>query len=196
MDFAWILLIGVCVYELIHHVRIWSKTNRAFNPRLIFAALYLVFPVMVVIGIGKAAIDNNGVIFFPKYAAAIVRSKVSKTKYNFEQISKALESYYNDNRTYPIPTVIYTLPNSLTTPVAYLIELPKDIMAPQSPPLGYAIDTVSKEAIIASRGPDWVWQIDFPHFSYAKWTAEYYELISYDPTNGTVSDGDIWRIGP
>jgi general secretion pathway protein G len=71
----------------------------------------------------------------------------------------------------------------LTTPVDYLTSLPDEPFYPGYSYTydGRAFDGVIKNYLFSSMGPDRTvgdWYIDFE--------------IYYDPTNGTVSDGDIW----
>lgn len=82
----------------------------------------------------------------------------------------------------------FTALRPLTTPIAYLTSLPRD---PFSRVLPYGYDTREVEgsiayAVVFSVGPDRMaghWHRGFTGVGTA---------IPYDPTNGTVSDGEIW----
>jgi uncharacterized protein (UPF0333 family) len=196
-DIGWIFLFGICFYEFYQQIKKFRKNGLRKEFRLVFAVCYLIFPILVPFGFIQAAKENDGVILFPKYAAATIRSKVSHIKANSQQIAEALDKYKTVQHSYPLPALNYTLPNILTTPIAYLEvkKFPVDILVPHHPPLGYTINSTGNQAVIMSRGTDWKWQVDFQHFPWSDWDTICYQ-IAYDPTNGTVSDGDIYRIIP
>lgn len=198
LDLGWMIFTGICFYTIYKYIlKYRNPQEKRRILRLIFAAGYLVYPIFVVIGFHQAAIENHGVIFFPKYAAAQIRSKISHAKYDMQQLGDALDKYKSDRNNYPLPNAGYTLPNALTTPIAYLQtnRFPVDYLAPYHPPLGYTTNSSRNMAIIASRGTDWEWQI---HWQNPDWSAMTTEgnLIVYDPTNGTASIGDIYTILP
>lgn len=77
----------------------------------------------------------------------------------------------------------------LTTPLAYITSLPRDAFSRHVP---YGYDTREVDGRIAycalvCAGPD---RIDGHWHRGHTGTGK---AITYDPTNGTVSDGDIWR---
>jgi hypothetical protein len=198
LDLGWMIFVGICFYTIYKYIKKYrnpQETKRVL--RLIFAACYLLYPVFVVFGFKQAALDNNGIIWFPKYSSAQIRSKISHVKYDIGHIGDALEKYKTDRNNYPLPTAGYTLPNVLTTPIAYLQikQFPVDILTPYHPPLGYTTNSSRNMAIIASRGTDWKWQIYWQNPDWSDMTTEG-NLIAYNPTNGTVSTGDIYHIVP
>jgi len=85
--------------------------------------------------------------------------------------------------------------HGLTTPVAYVETLPPDRFAPvEKLPFAYYTDQVGW--IFFSAGPDGDYDIRNPaEFYYGSAEQPSLALVpfTYDPTNGTVSDGDIWR---
>ncbi len=114
------------------------------------------------------------------------------------------------------------VPMTLTTPIAYLTKMPTDPFAEEVQP-GYryynsgkasvsavlrengnlknAVVTVGGEPrpsgwIMWSAGPDRKYDIDYFQYDAANSTESERKLIphTYDPSNGTVSPGDIWRI--
>lgn len=77
----------------------------------------------------------------------------------------------------------------LTTPIAYLSSVPRDPFS-RVMPYGYdtrEVDGLIAYAVVFSTGPDRIaghWHRGHTGVGTA---------IPYDPTNGTVSDGEIWR---
>jgi len=153
-------------------------------------------------------------IAVPNFIEAQTRAKVSRVKADMRSINTALESYRIDQPAYPpyfLSPAIRLQPTSrrlqpLTTPVAYMTSLPLDIFAKATKDPNYdTFDYVDEESgwihfdppvdyqwtygyawIMNSMGPDLVNQ-----FRSIGWPDMF-----YDPTNGTVSTGDIVRVGP
>lgn len=131
---------------------------------------------------------------------ATVRAKVAAAQESQRVMNYALEMYHVDNGDYPPapnPFLYPTLPTQtwlLTTPVAFISQVPVDIFfSPQmfgepGGPFGpggeymhYIADrTVTELWLLWSYGPDR--DMEFTQ-------------VTYDPTNGTVSNGDIYRVG-
>ena len=135
---------------------------------------------------------------------------------DMREVAVALESYRLDHGMYP-PDYrerpgLPTLPHALTTPTAYIERLPQPVGSPIDPhpaplpfmeprrrpslPLLYYADN-GRSFLIVHYGWDESPDIQRPE--------EIVELgfndalralmpLGYDPTNGTVSGGDIWRI--
>ena len=161
-------------------------------------------------------------IAIPNFLAAQVRAKVARVQAEMRTLATGLESYRIDNAEYPIgytagPQTSWDPLTALTTPVAYITTVPKDpFWLPTSP--GYNIYLYPG----GGPGPYWYWQIpqDDPNFGlqagywkHEAWrvagagpdgrhgdgtNGQVYELnwIDYDPSNGTVSIGEIMRWGP
>jgi len=174
-------------------------------------------------------------IAVPNFLEAQTRSKVSRTATDMRSIVVALEAYRVDYNDYPFPTWgnstdgqtdstfeidniaqgIRSMTNSrgLTTPVAYITSLPRDVFSPDRQHwFGYCREKESLW-ILTSLGPNLIQPrdpisspIDYP--GWLGWqggdiqeasalidTAYGRTMImrTYDPTNGTVSWGDIWR---
>jgi len=167
--------------------------------------------VVAIIGILAA-------IAVPNFLQAQTRAKVARVESDMRSIAMALESYRVDRNAYPSATT--TDPSQqaspvwpvimppwrrlipLTTPVAYLSSVPPDPCwgrdAVSDTEWGYLYG--EKESLkdlrgghawdpwephgwmLASRGADQDWDHD--------------PLNPYDPTNGTISSGDIYRYGP
>jgi len=157
-------------------------------------------------------------IAVPNFVEAQTRAKVSRTKNDLRCIATALESYHMDFNRYPpygtIPIVFAPQtepqviePSYITTPVAYLTGS------------GSFLDVFSSQAATQwySRNYQYVnfddiryRDMTFVHEWYGEWrlasagpdrlyynalfnTTSVFGVISYDPTNGTMSVGDILR---
>jgi len=160
-------------------------------------------------------------IAIPNFLAAQVRSKVSRAQSEMRTFATAMESYYVDNNEYlPTRNVVGVsrlqryIP--LTTPVAYLSSIPKDSFSDSTgdqqyyPYWGpefwndtfagnyYARFTTTPDLYnrVAS-GQTNMWMIlsSGPDRDYEAAVAPYLFDV-YDPTNGTISNGDIFRYGP
>ena len=151
-------------------------------------------------------------IAIPNFLAAQVRSKVSRVRAEMRTTATALESYYVDNNSYPVydnpvDDVDHHVPLNLTTPVAYITSIQADVffhedsMSPEPDvkhPFHYATEDYSPDEVhdkLVAAGVD---------DESAKWILWSFgpdikddegELL-YDPTNGTVSNGDLDRYGP
>lgn len=140
------------------------------------------------------------VIFFyatslPGFLEAQTRAKVARTLSDLHEINGALERYRTDVGAYP------TNLSSLTTPTAYLEQLPGDIRSDlRTAP--YRYHTNGTAFIVGSFGPDrdeatggdLPWGDDEGMSALLQDQARLVPF-AYDPTNGTKSTGDIWRVG-
>ena len=147
-----------------------------------------------------------------------IRSKVSRAKAEQQSIATALESYYIDNNCYPKPDYDENgkpiLPHSLTTPTAFLTSLFHDPFKKFGKGYyeyggGLQKDYFSSGWIVTSYGPDGVDGNSGvpggePLIENNEWTDSttgdriilVASPLTYDPTNGPISSGDIWRRGP
>ena len=146
-------------------------------------------------------------IAIPNFLQAQVRSKISRSKSELRNVTTALESYYIDNNQYPEPqpTAYYNVPDSLSTPISYVTNI-KSFEDPFS-------KRIAPDSVYHRYG--YVTE-DWPNHHYAaEFSAATKELIgkyrldgygptegraggwangpSYDPTNGTVSNGGLYR---
>lgn len=155
-------------------------------------------------------------IAVPNLLFAQIRSKVAAAKADQSTLAVGLEAYHTDNNCYPL-AVLVPPPLRLrvvTTPIAYLTELPRDPFSDARSgggggggPFGQSgvyrygamgIDRPSRWAL-AGLGPDR--QPDTPSIEYYPGYST--ELFSgqvngfpwelYDPTNGVISRGDVFR---
>jgi type II secretory pathway pseudopilin PulG len=160
-----------------------------------------------------AIITILAAIAVPNFVDAQTRSKVSRAQTDLRTITMALEAYYVDNNIYPPSTLIPLFQRliPLTTPIAYMTSAPTDVFQTKDSGAGHwrahgnyaygamPIDEESRYAL-ASDGPDLApnhMPITFyPGYSDSIWEnpASGFNYVRYDPTNGTVSAGDIWRV--
>lgn len=170
-----------------------------------FALVGLILGIVTIVVVLAIAI-LFAVIVAPDFFSAHSRSKVGITKAELRSCATALESYYIDNNVYPPPDYDNQhqpiVPHILTTPVAYMTKLPYDIFADnEKERFQYFAGEIESEDtskpywIIAGLGPDQKMDIDVTRYNpqYPIWGKSYIDSKSYDPTNGTTSQGDIWR---
>jgi type II secretory pathway pseudopilin PulG len=110
-------------------------------------------------------------IGIPNFIEAQGRSKVSRVQAELRSINTGLESYFVDWNKYPQRL------EQMTTPIAYITKIFNDPFN-TSETYKYLLDSGKNSWKIYSLGPD---QTDNEG------------EITYDPTNGTVSEGDIVR---
>jgi len=103
---------------------------------------------------------------------ASIRQSVARIKADLRSMATALESYFVDYNRYP------SNPQNLTTPVAYLTQLFGDPFAKGNESLQVGVTENSDNWKAYSVGPD---------------QEDNKGEIVYDPTNGTISKGDIIR---
>jgi len=164
-------------------------------------------------------------IAVPNFLEAQTRSKVSRVRADLRTLAVGIEAYAVDNRRYmPYPEWgQHTGPrylNALSTPIAYVsagsgVVDPfrrrgqRDTDGEQAPRYGY-FDPHSSPVQWAMSQPDAYYEgirLPGPY----KWTLisigpDHHQnmdsstpprgVIHYEATNGTVSEGDIWRLGP
>ena len=167
--------------------------------------------------IAIAIIAILAAIALPNFLEAQIRAKVAKAQADMRSLAGALEAYRTDYNEYP-PTPIALGPGfrdfrPLTTPVAYIAQPPRDPFwdaGQRDPgPGGYFREgyyrygamplTGASRWALASDGPDRVSDTN-PLVFYPGYTPELFfggvpghDYTLYDPTNGTLSRGDIFR---
>jgi general secretion pathway protein G len=164
--------------------------------------------VVAIIGILAA-------IAIPNFLQAQTRAKVSRVLADQRSMATAMESYYVDYNNYPPEYLLVGNPGTeeervmkaekhLTTPIDYISSIPLDVFTNHrwDPPLYWYYNWLERYGrflniniayggvapwynepaawVLTSLGPDY--DADFP--------------VIYDPTNGTISNGDISRLGP
>lgn len=147
------------------------------------------------------------------------RARVGRVKTDMRSMATALESYFLDHGALPpaIPASSARAAGAggvapgLTTPVAYLVSLPPDVLASEKgESLRYHAE--GDEYLLFSAGPDRSYDIRDPGLAIrgvevgpeagpggieSELDAARVRLIplTYDPTNGATSGGDVWRHG-
>jgi prepilin-type N-terminal cleavage/methylation domain-containing protein len=127
-------------------------------------------------------------IAVPNFLEAQTRSKVSRMQTDLRTLSLGVDSYTVDHNRFPRQpprnacVVFCEVLRELTTPIAYLTSFPLDIFhrvdgAPE--PISYGVCTSGSPYY-------YLW-------SYAPDQDNDYAMLLYDPTNGTISDGDLKR---
>ncbi|MGI8908258.1 MAG: type IV pilin protein [Candidatus Sumerlaeaceae bacterium] len=163
-----------------------------------------------------AIITILAAIAVPNMLEAQIRAKISRAKSDMRTIAGAMEAYHVDNNHYPETYVNARWERffPLTTPIAYISSVPTDLFHPleEQGDVGIdwgprngaykmgatPIDAPSRFAI-ASDGPDRdedsIPIKAYPGFSWAVFTGQDQDFtyMIYDATNGTVSNGDLWR---
>ena len=170
--------------------------------------------VVAIIGILAA-------IAIPNFLQAQIRAKVAKCQAEMKNIGTAIETYRVDhNKTpfglgpcngvgiYPEGTIKWRLLN-ITTPVDYMTSLPDDpfytrlqgVCAEDEPSFIYLRKehhpnyTTMAQATGRSVG-GWDWLLASQGPSQPGYITLNWQWGVYDPTNGTVSNGPVYRIGP
>ena len=122
---------------------------------------------------------------------ALVRSKVSRARADLRTIQMAVETYAVDENSYPLNAGGIGLTGALfnlLSPRSYLEDIPRDVFARGANTRYFYLSggriTMAQENAygayaLASVGPDGTIQTSFT------------SSILYDPTNGTISRGDI-----
>jgi prepilin-type N-terminal cleavage/methylation domain-containing protein len=150
-------------------------------------------------------------IALPNFLEFQMRAKVSRVKADIRTVALAMEVYATEYSAYP-----YVDPQEdhayltdipvLTTPIAYLTSLPKDVFPPAKPseprekyyryyPVEYwrehypDLRLRNWAWIVMSNGPDL--KVDVTRENAQDAIDGNYYMV-YDPTNGTLSPGDIW----
>lgn len=168
--------------------------------------------VVAIIGILAA-------IAIPNFLQAQTRSKVARTHADMRSLAMAMETYYSDNTAYPPEYLLgpggYGTPGysetrrvmraqaHLTTPIPYISSIPRDAFNNRwDPPLYWYYNWLERNGRMIN--PNVVYNGACPWYDeYAAWMLtslgpDYNANfpLTYDPTNGTVSNGDIVRLGP
>jgi len=118
-----------------------------------------------------------GAIAVPNFIEAQQRAMVARTHSELRIMATALEMYYLDNSAYP-PAKAFPAP--LTTPIAYTSGMMKDPFTQPPKDYGYRVQQVNGQDgwILWGVGPD---------------KQDNDGEFEYDPSNGTISSGDIIR---
>jgi hypothetical protein len=148
----------------------------------------------------------------PSNIEVTLSRNADRARSDMRSLATGIESYYVDNNAYPpssekspffkpeagkkaIPS--FAGPQ-LTTPISYLRSLYKDPFSDQQP-FGYVAINNNKEKkqgwLLFSPGPDGEYNLDWMQYDPSKpQPSQGLLLQGWDPTNGVMSAGDIWRI--
>lgn len=164
--------------------------------------------VVAIIGILAA-------IAIPNFLQAQTRAKVSRAKSDLRTLSQAMELYQADCQAYP-PEYLngrstyapryndsirsVNSQKHLTTPIAYISNILYDVFTSRWDPPCYWyynwLEGYGRMLNIREYGNPWYGE----QAAYGLWSLGPDHVASgyvpYDPTNGTVSNGDIVRLGP
>lgn len=159
----------------------------------------IVFGILIVIVLITLAVPPQSVRIGSR-----VRAKVARVQADLRSIATALETYYVDNNEYPAMTKEGELSlQTLTSPVAYLSDhsYVTDSFSKDSKQMfGYLYDKKQGRYILVSNGPDMdrdiTWDLIRENVDLEKTEdlKAFLESLTYDPTNGITSDGDIVRM--
>lgn len=170
--------------------------------------------VVAIIGILAA-------IAVPNFLNAQIRAKIARVESDHKSISTALESYMLDNNSYPGDHDLDEYMNGqrglfrLTTPVSYMASLPTDPFV-EKKLAGMFAGLGTSNAYAANGRPDY--EMGSGADNTGQYKKQAYSLMSYgpdldddnsshdpfpfmtdmdrfDPTNGTKSDGNLFRFG-
>lgn len=147
-------------------------------------------------------------IAVPNFLEAQVRAKVSRTRADLRSVAVGLESYVVDNNrlpegwqfTNPIASVCRI--NRITTPIAYITTIPFDVFWKEQPaPFNVAGGPFGPGSKFLNYINDPVSAVGASYILFGYGPDQDFEILTagplhYDPTNGTISNGDIYRIGP
>ena len=174
-------------------------------PRRAFTLIELLIVVAIIAILALIAVPN--------FLEAQTRSKVSRVKSDMRTVSIAWEAYHVDWNSYP-EDQDDTLGASgefgyrqVTTPVAYITSIPTDpfpdthlLDTSWEGGIAHHFEIASAQAwkepydayAIASDGPDHDENFGGDN---DRWPGGHSTMWAYDPTNGTISRGDIMRFG-
>jgi prepilin-type N-terminal cleavage/methylation domain-containing protein len=163
-------------------------------------------------------------IALPNFLEAQTRAKVARVKSDFRAVAAGLEAYAVDfNRYPPIQHWAYLIAtlempgSSITTPVAYLTAIPRRDPLGAENWMGFNPEGLFQYFYYMPSPNNWIGATGYPprnawslvswgpdmnpsegeHLEYPpEWNTTIGALpIIYDPTNGTVSEGDMVRFG-
>jgi type II secretory pathway pseudopilin PulG len=140
-------------------------------------------------------------IAVPNFLEAQTRAKVSRVRSDLRTMATAIESYYVDYVTYAPTDRI----SALTTPIAYLTRLFEDPFSTSGGTFRYyspprpAAPPYQPGWIVWSPGPDQQYDLTMENIGQAYDPRQpvlppLLSELTYDPTNGTTSRGDVWRV--
>ena len=186
-----------------------NQTTRAFT---LIELLIVIAIILILIAIA-----------LPNFLEAQIRAKVTRAEADLRSLATALEAYFTDYNHYPrdgddfeafnpFEFNVFERLKVVTTPVAYITEIPFDpfhqevvefgggeqLLFPGPPPYTYAYNTPTSffggQGLGANGGKPLAYGITSfgPSQSFDSVVAR--GALRYSPTNGTKSAGDIIRL--
>jgi type II secretion system protein G len=171
-------------------------------------AAFTLIELLVVVAI----IAILAAIALPNFLEAQTRAKVSRVKADMQSMATAIETYAVDHNDYPydyygIKGTDWDTWRHVTTPIAYMTSYSYDIFYKEPTPYDYGCyknrptpaqiwgyQAAGVRYIFLSIGPDRIHDYDWSTSGETGFNLRYQILNwTYDPTNGTVSRGDIMR---
>jgi len=131
---------------------------------------------------------------FTRFWEAPIRSKHSRVRWDQRVVAQALETYWNEHSSWPARSSAAEAPPRFEN-LAEQFQA-TDPFRDGKPMVGYF---EGDGFLLLSAGPDEDFDIHAPWELYAPGdSAKHLALLAgpwtYDSTNGTVSDGDVWRM--
>ena len=171
-----------------------NSTPPPFRESAAFTLIELLIVVAIIAILAAIAVPN--------FLEAQTRARVARVQADLRSMSVALESYRVDSNEYPPGLIPFIPPNPptetwrLTTPIAYMTSIPIDtFVEPPGSDEAFAGGTFGLNSIYLhylndpNLGETWLL------FSYGPDKDFEQTTVHYDPTNGTISNGDIFRTG-
>jgi len=125
-------------------------------------------------------------VALPSYRGSGVRRKYSRSKKTLRELTAAIGEYKKEKGVFPASLF------ELTTPVAYIEAIDRDPFNDH-----YQYHTDGGRWFLCGAGPDRDSDLDpSAVIEGGKEIGFLLQEQSYDPTNGTRSNGDMWRYGP
>ncbi len=168
------------VLTAILHFTIPEEARRKISPGLNTFFQLIIVGVIIFILVAIAV---------PSYRGSSVREYYSITKDDLRSISFALTNYQNQHRAVP---PVFSL---LTTPIPYLDQVYTDPFS-SAKNESYRYFAGDKQWIVYGAGPDRDYDIEPTRDVHsARNLTQSLLNLTYDPTNGMISTGDIWVSG-
>jgi type II secretion system protein G len=187
------------------------RARRPCDSRRAFTLIELLIVVAIIAILAAIAVPN--------FLEAQTRSKTARVKNDLRTLATVLESYRVDQNAYPpsSTSAAWIMPvsrrlNALTTPVAYASSYPRDPFPVKTVAGGVDVaffdsydyaEARNYTATGSGRTSGGVWRVCSPgpdlELAFGGMIAgpdfANVDGVDYDPTNGSVSTGDIVRVG-
>ncbi len=180
----------------------WKKRQRPSQRAFTLIELLIVVAIIAILA----------AIAVPNFLEAQTRAKITRVRTDLRTLATAMETYFTDNSAYPpdydsgefgvTPNNEYMTYASLTTPIAYLSTIPTDYFLEKmqesitGKPTPYFQFNGGNRANFYGSSIKWLMSSPGPDLrDNVMWGQDWRRMheVSYDPTNGTKSSGDIGR---